>query len=206
MEFNYQHNFSWPRRARISLLNKLFIRWYNSIEKTPLYYSTFALTMIPIFIGLILLAFFAEASFFLLVLVATFPFMIALLAIIGYSHPQNHLNPIGGILLFIVATIFCLFGFVMAMLGLKWFLSGAIPYPDAPQTWRSFFSVHTNSINWDLLPYAPIEYLSRWKIGFAGMVLTDIFFMEMGPAFMTVLTIFQYQLSEVRGLKLKRSP
>ncbi len=182
-------------------LNRLLIKRYGTIRKTPLFASTFLLALAPVGIGLIPLVFFVEAGFFLFVMVAMFPFILALLAILGYSHPQNKLNPISAILLFIVATIFCIFGFTIAMIGLRWFLSGTIPYSPPPQTWRTFFSFSTNPIDWSRLTYPMADYLPLWKTGFTAMVLFNIFFMELGPGFITVLTIFPYQLIRVKRLK-----
>lgn len=173
------------------ILNWLFSYFYSGVHKMPLWSSTLTLSLVPTLIGFVPVAVFAEQGFASYVFVAAFPFILALLATLGYSHPLNRLDAWVAKALFITSIISCFFGFLIAMGGLMWYLSE----PHAPLAkYTTLFSPIGYPIDWASMPYPHEEYPWRWREGFIWMVLTGIFFMELCPGFMAVFTIFRYQL------------
>ena len=168
----------------------------NDSYKTPLWGPTFILSMIPTSLGFFLILLFAEKNFASYVFVALFPFVLTLLAIQGYSHPLNVLNSWSAKSLYIVSIASCFFGFLVAVAGMIWFIS----YDhQAPITISSLLSKQSVSIDWSLIPYDQIDYRDHLIQGAVWKILTDIFFLELFPGFLTVLTIFHYQLTAGRG-------
>lgn len=174
-------------------INLLLSRYYNRKGKIiPLWGSTLSMSIVPVFIGFLPIAVCAEQRFAHYVFVAAFAFILALLGILGYSHPSNKLGPWIAKVIFIMSITFCLFGFLMAMGALMWYLSGT---HEPPTKYITFFSPGGYVIDWSNTPYLFQEYSWRWKVGFTWMTLVGIFFMELCPGLITVCTIFKYQLS-----------
>lgn len=175
-------------------LNALYIRRYRNRLQISLWRSTFALTLIPAFIAFVPIIIFAERGYATYIFVALFPYVLAMLAILGYSHPGHRLeNPWIARTLFITSIFACFFGFIMAMAGLMWQLSGE---PEAPRLYCTFFNPNGYAIDWLTMPYSSQQYSFYWEQGFTWMVLTGVFFMELCLGLATVLTIYRYQILE----------
>lgn len=179
-------------------LNWIFMTKYKyDVYKIPLWSSTFALSILPIGITFFIFIFIASKGEAGYVFVSIFPLILSLLAIHGYSHPINRLTDWVAKVLLISAIFSCFFGFLVAIGGLIWFLSQE---PQVPYTLQTLFSPVSESIDWSKISYPENLYALRWKEGFSWMVLAGIFFMEIVPGFLTVLTIFHYQITEGKGV------
>jgi len=153
--------------------------------------STFTSVLIPIFLVYVVASLTQTRGMESYFLTAFFPLSLAFLAIIGYSHQENRLEPFTAKFLFVACVVFMAVGFILAMGGLLYSLSNltgkGFPIAYENHLWKSVIAP-------ERIGYPASEYIERLKGGFTWQVLAASFYLVLAVGFLTVMTIFNYQL------------
>ncbi|MCX7974048.1 MAG: hypothetical protein N3B16_06040, partial [Candidatus Aminicenantes bacterium] len=152
--------------------------------------STFTTVCIPLAVVYVIATLLSSRGTESFLLIAFFPLLAGLLAIVGYSHPNNKLDLFTSKLLFVLSIIFMVIGFILAMGGLIYKL-----YEFSKITPINFFEslLWKRSFRWQALGMTPEEYIEKLKMGFTWMVLTVSIYLELAIGFNVAITIYQYQ-------------
>ena len=169
--------------------------WRDKRNPDDIALSTFIPVIPPIFLVYLVVAFFGRLGFDLYFVVALFPFVLAFLAVVGYTHPKNQVDLFTAKLLLVVCIVFSVVGFLSAAAGLL--VHFATLQPRLENVFES--RIWTSTFSWEKLGYTNLEaYSERYKSGFIWMVLTSMVYLELVVATVTTLTIYTYQYEPAR--------
>jgi|GEM_PF-6902705 hypothetical protein len=162
----------------------------KSWRSIPITSSTFKLVFIPLIIVYIPIAIMGNGGIYYLE--AFFPFALAFLAIIGYTHPSNKVELFIFKLLLVTCVICMVSGFILASIGLLFVLKDI----KTPTKWESIIS--SKEIDWAKLNYSQEnfkdEYKNKFRTGFSWKVIIDMIYLEF-IGVITTLIIYSHQRS-----------
>jgi hypothetical protein len=166
----------------------------NGEKPPPLFLGTFlpvSVTVCVVYAAVVLVA---DRAFWVFGLEGLIALGIGLLAILGYSHPDNRLgHEVARFLLYATAAILVLSA-LAASLALGGFLRGTFAPPPPPESLRSML-FESPRIPWASgTPYPVTEWAGRWRAGLVTMSLISIFSLAVFVGFPAILTVAKFQL------------
>lgn len=161
-------------------------------------FSSVLVPLIAIYVVIVLTQSSGMESYFL---VAFFPTAAAFIAIVGYSHSNNQLEPFTAKLLFVLCIVFMVVGFVLALGGMLFKL-----YEFTQGTPQNLFEtpLWKKAFNWNELGMDPKIFIEKLKLGFQWTVLTASFYLELAVGYSTAMTIYHYQLRPAINRQLEK--
>lgn len=165
--------------------------WWAKYHPTNINASTVTSVLIPLGIVYLVATLTQRVGIESYLIAAFFPLAVAFLAIVGYSHPGNQVEPFTAKTLFFLCIILMVVGFVLAMAGLL-FMMPRVGEPVA----RGVFETHLwqRPIDWTALGLTAEQFTEKARAGFAWMVLAASFYLEVGVGVPTTLCIYGLQL------------
>lgn len=159
------------------------------IEEWPLYESTYLLTIVPLAVSYFFVFVLSWSGLKLYFAIVLAFFWLALLGLIGYSHPANKVGLFASKLLLVAATFISIVSFIPVVFGAMWLESH--PPLDPVAAFSSFF---VEPVTLQELSFPDVQtFVTAMNGGLWWMVIADASFLELVVAPLVIFTIYTYQ-------------